>query len=157
MDAAFCVEALEEALARWGRPEIFNTDQGSRFTGGAFTGMLAEAGIGISMDGRGRWVDQASSSNACGAPCSLKYEEVYLEGYADGRETRAGIAAWIAFYNSRRPHQALGGQAPLAVWPRGVTGPVADNAVDKTLRLDNARASPTCPPRQQQQQTTCAA
>jgi putative transposase len=68
MAAAFCVEALEEALARWGRPEIFNTDQGSRFTGAAFTGTLAAAGIRISMDGRGRWVDQASSSNGCGAP-----------------------------------------------------------------------------------------
>jgi putative transposase len=66
MDAAFCVEAVEEALARWGRPEIFNTDQGSRFTGTAFTGMVAEAGIRISMDGRGRWIDQASYG--CGAP-----------------------------------------------------------------------------------------
>jgi putative transposase len=66
MDAAFCVEAVEEALARWGRPEIFNTDQGSRFTGAAFTGTLAAAGIGTSMDGRGRWIDQASYG--CGAP-----------------------------------------------------------------------------------------
>jgi putative transposase len=154
MDAAFCVEALEEALARWGRPEIFNTDQGSQFTGAAFTGTLAAARIRISMDGRGRWIDNVFIERLWR---SLKYEEVYLKGYADGREAHAGIAAWIAFYNGRRPHQALGSQAPLAVWRRGVTGPLADNAVDMTLRLDDARASPTCPPRQQQQQTTCTA
>src|SRR5512143_371450 len=83
----------------------------------------------------------------------LKYEEVYLEGYADGREACAGIAAWIAFYNGRRPNQALGNRTPMAIWREGVTGLLADNAVDRTLRLDDARASPTCPPRQQQQQT----
>jgi putative transposase len=81
-----------------------------------------------------------------------------LKGYADGREARAGIAAWIAFYNGRRPHQALGNRTPMAIWREGVTGLLADNAVDMTLRLDDARASPTCPQRQlQQQQTTCAA
>ena len=129
MDAAFCVEALEEALARWGRPEIFNTDQGSQFTGAAFTGTLAAAGIRISMDGRGRWIDNVFIERLWR---SLKYEEVYLKGYADSREACAGIAAWIAFYNGRRPHQALGGQAPLVIWRRGVTGPLADSAVAQT-------------------------
>jgi putative transposase len=77
---------------------------------------------------------------------------VYLKGYADGREVCAGIAAWIAFYNGRRPHQALGNRTPMAIWREGVTGLLADNAVDMTLRLDDSRAPSTCPPRQLQQQ-----
>ena len=90
---------------------------------------------------------------------SLKYEDVYLKGYADGREARAGIALWIGFYNGRRPHQALAGRTPMAVWREGVSGALAGNAVDMTPRhagrgLDDATASPTCPPRQQQQQTS---
>jgi putative transposase len=154
MDAVFCVDALEEALARWGRPEIFNTDQGSQFTGAAFTSTLVAAGIRVSMDGRGRWIDNVFIERLWR---SLKYEDVYLKGYADGREARAGIAAWIAFYNRRRPHQALGDRTPMAVWREGITGALADNAVDMMLRLDDARASPTCPQRQQQQQTPCVA
>jgi putative transposase len=151
MDAAFCVDALDEALARFGRPEIFNTDQGSQFTSAVFTGRLADAHIRISMDGRGRWLDNVFIERLWR---SLKYEDVYLKGYADGREARAGIAAWIGFYNGRRPHQALGGQTPMATWRQGVTGSLGENAVDMTLRLDDARASPTCPPRRQQQQTS---
>ena len=150
MDTAFCVDALDEALARWGKPEIFNTDQGAQFTSAAFTGRLASAGIRISMDGRGRWTDNVFIERLWR---SLKYEDVYLKGYADGREARAGIAGWIGFYNGRRPHQALAGRTPMAVWRKGVTGALAENAVDMTLRLDDAAASPTCPPRQQQQQT----
>jgi putative transposase len=148
MDAAFCVDALEEALARFGRPEIFNTDQGSQFTSVAFTGRLAGAGIRISMDGRGRWLDNVFIERLWR---SLKYEDVYLKGYADGREARAGIAAWIRFYNGGRPHQALGDRTPMVVWREGVTGALAGNAVDMTLRLDDATASPTCPQRQQPQ------
>ncbi len=154
MDVAFCVDALDEALARFGRPDIFNTDQGSQFTSAAFTGRLANAGIRISMDGRGRWMDNVFIERLWR---SLKYEDVYLKGYADGREARAGIALWIGFYNRRRPHQALAGRTPMAVWREAITGTVAGNAVDMTLRLDDARASPTCPPRQQQQQTPCVA
>lgn len=150
MDATFCVEALEEALARWGKPEIFNTDQGSQFTGAAFTGTLSAAGIRISMDGRGRWIDNVFIERLWR---SLKYEDVYLKGYADGREARAGIAAWISFFNGTRPHQALGDRTPMAVWRESVTGALAGNAVDMTLRsLDNATALPTCPQRQQPQQ-----
>lgn len=152
MDVAFCVDALDEALARFGRPEIFNTDQGSQFTSATFTGRLADADILISMDGRGRWLDNVFIERLWR---SLKYEDVYLKGYADGREARAGIAGWIGFYNAQRPHQALAGRTPMAVWREGVTGPLAGNAVDMTLRLDDAAASPTCP--QRQQQTTCAA
>jgi len=154
MDVAFCVDALDEALARFGRPEIFNTDQGSQFTSAAFTGRLADADIRISMDGRGRWMDNVFIERLWR---SLKYEDVYLKGYADGREARAAIAGWIGFYNGRRPHQALAGRTPMAVWREGVSGALAGNAVDMTLRLDDAAASPTCPPRQQQQQTPCVA
>jgi putative transposase len=153
MDASFCVSALEEALARFGRPEIFNTDQGSQFTSIAFTGALAAADIRISMDGRGRWMDNVFIERLWR---SLKYEDVYLKGYADGREARAGIAAWIAFYNTRRPHQALAGRPPMAVWRDGVTGALGDTAVDMTLRSDNAGALPTCPQPPQQQQVCVA-
>jgi putative transposase len=142
MDVSFCVSALEEALARCGTPEIFNTDQGSQFTSAAFTGTLAAAGIRISMDGRGRWMDNVFIERLWR---SLKYEDIYLKGYADGREARAGIGTWIAFYNLRRPHQALGKRTPMAVWHEGVTGALGDTAVDMTLRLDNAGALPTCP------------
>lgn len=147
MEATFCVSALEEALARFGTPDIFNTDQGSQFTGAAFTGTLAAAGVKISMDGRGRYLDNIFIERLWR---SLKYEDVYLKGYADGREARAGIGEWIRFYNSRRPHQALGNRTPMAVWRDGVTGGLGDSAVDMTLRLDNAGALPTYPQPQQQ-------
>ena len=153
MDVSFCVSALEGALARFGRPEIFNTDQGSQFTSAAFTGTLAAAGIRISMDGRGRWMDNVFIERLWR---SLKYEDIYLKGYADGREVRAGIAEWIAFYNGRRPHQALGNRTPMAVWREAVTGALGDTAVDMTLRLDNADALPTCPQPPQQQQALVA-
>ena len=153
MDVTFCLEALEEALARYGKPEIFNSDQGSQFTSTAFTGRLEAASVRISMDGRGRWLDNVFIERLWR---SLKYEEVHLKAYADGREARASISAWIAFYNCRRPHQALGNRTPMAVWRAGVTGPLAGNAVDMTLCLDDATASPTCPQRQPQQQTFVA-
>jgi putative transposase len=149
MDVSFCVSALEEALARFGTPEIFNTDQGSQFTSAAFTGTLARAGIKISMDGRGRWMDNVFIERLWR---SLKYEDIYLKGYADGREARAGIASWIGFYNGRRPHQALGNRTPMAVWRAEKIGALGDRAVDMTLRLDNACALPTCPQPQQQQE-----
>ena len=122
MDVSFCVAALEEALQRYGRPEIFNTDQGSQFTSGAFTGVLITAGIQISMDGRGRWMDNVFIERLWR---SLKHEDIYLKGYGDGREAKAGIREWIRFYNETRLHQALGYRAPMAVWRAGVV------AVDK--------------------------
>jgi putative transposase len=148
MDASFCVEALEEALARYGKPEIFNTDQASQFTGSDFTGALTKAGVRISMDGRGRWMDNVFIERLWR---SLKYEDIYLKGYADGREAKAGIAQWVAFYNTRRPHQALKDRPPMAVWRDGVTAGLDGRAVDMTLRLDNAAALPTCPQPQQPQ------
>jgi putative transposase len=149
MDVSFCVAALEEALARFGRPEIFNTDQGSQFTSAAFTGMLLAAGIRISMDGRGRWMDNVVIERLWR---SLKHEDVYLKAYADGREARTGIGAWIAFYNGSRPHQALGNRTPMAVWRDGAAAALGAKAVDMSLRLDNAGALSTYPqPRQHQQ------
>src|SRR5215472_10514844 len=154
MDVSFCVSALEEALARFGKPEIFNTDQGSQFTSMAFTGTLERAGIQISMDGRGRWMDNVFIERLWR---SLKYEDVYLKGYADGREARAGIASWVAFYNHLRPHQALENRTPMAVWRAGVLGQseIGQVSVDMTLllrrSLDNAGALTTSPQAQPQQ------
>ena len=149
MDVSFCVAALEEALARFGQPEIFNTDQGSQFTSAAFTGALAAAGIRISMDGRGRWMDNVFIERLWR---SLKHEDVYLKAYADGREARAGIGEWIAFYNGSRPHQALGNRTPMAVWRAGIAPQLGAGAVDMPLRLDNAGALPTYPQPPQHQQ-----
>ena len=153
MDVSFCVAALEEALARFGTPEIFNTDQGSQFTAAAFTGTLAAASIAISMDGRGRWMDNVFIERLWR---SLKYEDIYLKGYADGREARAGIASWMAFYNLQRPHQALANRTPMAAWRAGAAGTFDGQAVDMTLvlrtSLDNAGALPTSPQPPQQQQ-----
>ena len=84
---------------------------------------------------------------------SLKYEDIYLKGYADVLEARAGIAKWLAFYNHQRPHQALANRTPMAVWRDGISGALDGEAVDMTLRLDNAHALPTCPQPQQKQQT----
>jgi len=148
MDSSFCVEALEEALARFGTPEIFNTDQGSQFTAAAFTDVLLRAGVRISMDGRGRWMDNVFIERLWR---SLKYEDIYLKHYADGREAKAGIALWVVFYNTQRPHQALEDCTPMAVWREGVTGCFDSRAVDMALRLDNADALPTCPQPQQPQ------
>ena len=114
MDASFCVAALEEALARYGKPEIFNTDQGSsQFTGSTFTGALVKAGVRISTDGRGRWMGNVFIERLWR---SMKYEDVYLKGYADGREAIAG--EYFVFYNEQRLHQALAYRAPMAVWPK---------------------------------------
>jgi len=129
IDASFCVAALEEALAKYGKPEIFNTDQGSQFTGAAFTGALSQAGMRISMDGRGRWMDNVFIERVWR---SLKYEDVYLKGYADGREAKAGIGEYFAFYNERRLHQAHGYRAPMAVWRDGALCGHVDNAVALT-------------------------
>ena len=118
LDGSFCVSALEEALARFGKPDIFNTDQGCQFTAAAFTGTLAAAGVRISMDGRGRWMDNVFIERLWR---SLKHEDIYLKGYADGCEAKAGIASWMTFYNSRRPHQALGNRTPMAVWREGTS------------------------------------
>jgi putative transposase len=109
MDADFCIEALREALARFGAPEIFNTDQGSQFTSPRFTEVLKDAGVRTSMDGRGRWMDNVFIERLWR---SLKYECVYLHAFETGSELRAGLARWVAYYNAHRPHSGLAGQTP---------------------------------------------
>lgn len=109
LDASFCVDALEEAIGQYGCPEIFNTDQGSQFTSDAFTGKLKEHGIRISMDGRGRWLDNVFIERLWR---SVKYEEVYLKGYDSIRVAREELKAYFDFYNRRRRHQGLGKQFP---------------------------------------------
>lgn len=117
MDVEFCLEALEEALDRFGKPEVFNSDQGSQFTSLRFTGVLQEAGVRISMDGRGRWMDNVFIERLWR---SLKYECIYLHAFETGSELRAGLAKWIGYYNARRPHSSLAGHTPdEAYWPRG--------------------------------------
>ncbi|MBG6117695.1 putative transposase [Sphingobium sp. AEW010] len=109
MEADFCVEALEEALARYGKPEIFNTDQDSQFTSHAFTSVLHREEIAISMDGRGAWRDNVVVERLWR---SVKYEEVYLRAYAAVREARISIGRYLNFYNARRPHSSLGARTP---------------------------------------------
>nr|WP_281805773.1 IS3 family transposase [Methylocystis echinoides] len=109
MEAAFCVEALEEALAKHGKPEIFNTDQGSQFTSVDFTGVLLDAKVSISMDGKGAWRDNVFVERLWR---SVKYEEVYLRAYDSVSEARASIGRYLAFYNERRPHSSLDGRTP---------------------------------------------
>ncbi len=99
------------------------------------------------MDGRGRWMDNVFIERLWR---SLKYEDIYLKGYANGREAKAGIASWITFYNHRRPHQALANRTPMAIWRDSVSGGFGEAAVDMTLRLDNAGALPTSPQSPQQ-------
>jgi len=115
LDASFCIEALEEALERYGPPEIFNTDQGSQFTSLEFIEVLKRAGIKISMDGKGRWMDNVFIERLWR---SLKYEQVYLSEYVTGIEARAGIDWWITFYNQRRPHSSLKDQTPDEAYAR---------------------------------------
>jgi putative transposase len=109
MEAAFCVETLEDALTRHGKPEIVNTDQGSQFTGAAFTGVLIKNGIAISMDGKGAWRDNVFVERLWR---SVKYEEVYLRAYDTASEARASIGRYLDFYNARRPHSSLDGNTP---------------------------------------------
>jgi len=109
MDTAFCIEALEEAFAKYGQPEIFNTDQGSQFTSDAFTKVLKERHIEISMDGKGSWRDNVFVERLWR---SIKYEEVYLHAYESVSQAKAGIARYISFYNARRPHSSLDKQTP---------------------------------------------
>ena len=114
MDAGFCVEALREAMAQYGKPEIFNTDQGSQFTSFAFTGLLKEAEIKISMDGRGRCMDNIFIERLWR---SLKYEAIYLHDLTDGFKAEQVIGDWISFYNTERPHSSLDDQTPQeAYW-----------------------------------------
>ena len=109
MEASFCIDAIEDALARYGNPEIFNTDQGSQFTGAAFTGVLTDRGITISMDGEGAWRDNVFVERLWR---SVKYEEVYLRAYESVADALQSIGRYLDFYNAKRPHQSLDGATP---------------------------------------------
>tara|TARA_B100001146_G_C15863646_1_gene298804 strand:- start:5 stop:412 length:408 start_codon:yes stop_codon:yes gene_type:complete len=119
MDAGFCIEALNEALTRHGKPEIFNTDQGSQFTSFEFTGLLKVAEITISMDGRGRCMDNIFIERLWR---SLKYEAGYLHELTDGFKAERVIGEWIDFYNTERPHSAHDGQTPLRAGSKTTIG-----------------------------------
>ena len=109
LETGFCIEAVEEAMARYGRPGIFNTDQGSQFTSLAFIKMLKDANIAISMDGKGAWRDNVFVERLWR---TIKYEEVYLKAYENVPEARAAIGKYLTFYNTKRPHSSLDGRTP---------------------------------------------
>ena len=119
LEAGFCVDCLEDALRTHGQPEVFNSDQGSQFTSEAFTGVLRREGIAISMDGRGRALDNIFIERLWR---SVKYEDVYLKGYTSMSELLLGLTEYFAFYNGERPHQALGNRTPDAVYRMGEGG-----------------------------------
>jgi putative transposase len=113
MTPDFCVDALNEAIARYGAPEIVNTDQGSQFTSKAWTDVLDAAGVRISMDGKGRWIDNVFIERLWR---SVKYEDVYLRAYENGRELQAGLTRYFDFYNRRRIHQSHEYQTPDEIY-----------------------------------------
>ena len=117
LEADFCIDALREALSK-GQPEIFNTDQGSQFSSEAFSGLLQQRGIRVSMDGKGRYLDNIFVERLWR---SVKYEEVYLKAYGNGSEARRGIDAYLDFYNRERPHQSLGYRTPAQVFASGTS------------------------------------
>ena len=122
LDTAFCVEAVEEALGRSGKPEIFNTDQGCQFTSAAFTGLLQAHDIRISMDGRGRWLDNVFIERLWK---TVKYEEVYLRAYASVSEAKVSLARYFDFYNARRPHTSLDRMTPDQIYCQALPLPKA--------------------------------
>ena len=139
MDASFCVEALAEALSKYGAPTIFNTDQGCQFTSLDFTGVLKDADVTISMDGRGRYMDNIFIERLWR---SLKYEAVYLHELTDGFKAERVIGEWINFYNTERPHSALGGRTPAEDY----------GAVLPMDMMDKPDGLPTSPQAQQLQE-----
>ena len=139
MDASFCVDALNEALDRYGKPEVFNTDQGSQFTSFDFTGVLKAAEITISMDGRGRCMDNIFIERLWR---SLKYEAIYLHELTDGFKAEQVIGEWMDFYNTERPHSAFDGKTPAEAY--GATRPM-----DMMDKPDGLPTSPQAPQQQQ--------
>jgi len=135
LDAGFCIEALEEAL-RKGRPDIFNTDQGAQFTSEAFTGLLEQHGVKISMDGKGSYNDNLFIERLWR---TVKYEEVYLKAYQDGRDARIGLGNYFGFYNTERPHQTHGYRTPAEVFSstpvEATNGDVVESLTPDPLRI----------------------
>src|SRR5271167_3228835 len=144
LDTSFCVEALREALERHGQPDIFNTDQGVQFTSTDFLAELEARGVRVSMDGRGRFLDNIFIERLWR---SLKYEEVFIKAYGSVAEARRGIGGWLAFYNDERPHQALDYRTPRAVFE----GEACDHVDNTAASLCSAFALPTWSQAQQQQ------
>lgn len=139
LDAGFCVEALEEAL-RKGKPDVLNTDQGAQFTGEVFTGMLEQHGVRISMDGKGRYSDNLFVERLWR---TVKYEEVYLKAYKDGKDARIGIGDYFRFYNTERPHQALDYRTPAEAYA-SIPMEATQGGMVESLPLDTLRtAGPT--------------
>jgi putative transposase len=141
MDSDFCVAALAEALEKHGRPEVFNTDQGVQFTSADFLAGLEAKQVRISMDGKGRYLDNIFIERLWR---SLKYEEIFLKAYGSPAEARRGIGAWLTFYNDERPHQTHGYRTPREVFTDTAHG-----------HVDNASALTTGPQAQQQQEKAC--
>jgi putative transposase len=141
MDSDFCVAALAEAMEKYGRPEVFNTDQGVQFTSADFLAGLEAKQVRISMDGKGRYLDNIFIERLWR---SLKYEEIFLKAYGSPAEARRGIGAWLTFYNDERPHQTHGYRTPREVFTDTAHG-----------HMDNASALTTCPQAQQQQEKAC--
>jgi putative transposase len=140
MESDFCVEALQDAMNRYGKPDIFNTDQGVQFTAAAFIETLSDQGVAISMDGKGRFLDNIFIERLWR---SLKYEEVFIKAYASVSQARSGISAWLVFYNDERKHQSLGYRTPGEVFA----------ASQACGHVHNASALHTFPQAQQQRQT----
>jgi putative transposase len=138
MDTSFCVDCLEDALRHHGVPEVFNSDQGSQFTSQAFTDVLKREGVKISMDGRGRALDNIFVERLWR---TVKYEDVYLKGYANMAELTVGLAQYFVFYNTERPHQSLGYKTPEEVYRSGVGGGAA--IVDKYGKEQEQRNNPS--------------
>jgi len=136
MDASFCVNCLEDALRNHGKPKVFNSDQGSQFTSTVFTDVLKREGVAISMDGRGRALDNIFVERLWR---NVKYEDVYLKGYANMAELMVGLAQYFAFYNAVRPHQALGYETPDRVYTSGIGGGaiIIDKFSDSGDALEN--------------------
>jgi len=137
LEADSCVAALEEALAK-GKPEVLNTDQGSKFTGDDFTDLLDQHGVRISMDGKGRYSDNIFIERLWR---TVKYEEVYLKAYSGGREAKAEIDAYFSFYNNQRPHQALGYRTPAEVF-NGDSAPSDERSINRKWTPSRVLADP---------------
>src|SRR5271166_5157036 len=146
METSFCVEALKDATDRYGQPEIFNTDQGVQFTSGDFIDELETSGVRISMDGKGRFLDNIFIERLWR---SLKYEEVFIKAYGTVAEARGGIGSWLTFYNDERPHQALGYRTPRAVFDHETCAYVDNAAVSPRF----TSALPTSTQAQQQEES----
>jgi putative transposase len=147
METDFCVAALRDAMERHGQPEIFNTDQGVQFSSAAFLGELERRGVRVSMDGRGRFVDNIFIERLWR---SLKYEEVFIKAYATVAAARVGIGGWLSFYNDERPHQTLAYRTPRAVFETTAACGYMDNAL---VALRSTAALPTYPQAQHQKES----